>query len=107
MQAALHDARLAADAIDYINLHGTATPANDATEALAVAALFGSPVACSSTKGATGHALGAAGAIEAVICRARAASAVLSRAVPARGRSMRRCCPAIGCIPNARRCGTC
>src|SRR4030095_13026181 len=52
MQAALHDARLAADAVDYINLHGTATPANDATEALAVTALFGSPVACSSTKGA-------------------------------------------------------
>jgi len=67
MQAALDDARLAADTVDYINLHGTATPANDATEALAVTALFGRPVACSSTKGATGHALGAAGAIEAVI----------------------------------------
>ena len=58
---------LAPEAIDYINLHGTATPANDAAEALAVSAVFGRAVACSSTKGATGHALGAAGAIEAVI----------------------------------------
>ena len=67
MQAALRDAGLAPAAIDYINLHGTATPANDAAESLAVSAVFGRPVACSSTKGATGHALGAAGAIEAVI----------------------------------------
>ena len=67
MQAALQDAGLAPDAIDYINLHGTATPANDAAESLAVSAVFGRPVACSSTKGATGHTLGAAGAIEAVI----------------------------------------
>jgi 3-oxoacyl-[acyl-carrier-protein] synthase-1 len=67
MRAALDDAGLAPDAIDYINLHGTATPANDAAESLAVSAVFGRPVACSSTKGATGHALGAAGAIEAVV----------------------------------------
>ncbi len=67
MQAALQDAGLAPTAIDYINLHGTATPANDAAESLAVSAVFGRPVACSSTKGATGHTLGAAGAIEAVI----------------------------------------
>ena len=67
MRAALQDAQLAPDAIDYINLHGTATPANDAAESLAVARVFGRAVACSSTKGATGHALGAAGAIEAVI----------------------------------------
>ena len=67
MQAALQDAGLAPAAIDYINLHGTATPANDAAESLAVSAVFGRPVACSSTKGATGHTLGAAGAIEAVI----------------------------------------
>jgi 3-oxoacyl-[acyl-carrier-protein] synthase I len=67
MQAALHDAGLAPDAIDYINLHGTATSANDAAESLAVSAVFGRAVACSSTKGATGHTLGAAGAIEAVI----------------------------------------
>lgn len=54
--------------VGYINLHGTATVANDAAEGKAVAGLFGDrKVACSSTKGATGHALGAAGALEAVI----------------------------------------
>ncbi|MEO7127452.1 MAG: beta-ketoacyl-[acyl-carrier-protein] synthase II, partial [Rhodoferax sp.] len=54
--------------IDYINLHGTATPGNDTAEGMAVAALFGdSATPCSSTKGATGHTLGAAGALEAVI----------------------------------------
>ena len=68
MEAALKSAGLAPDDIDYINLHGTATPANDAAEGTAVAALFGDRVPCSSTKGATGHTLGAAGAIEAVIC---------------------------------------
>ena len=68
MAAALHSAGLNADEIDYINLHGTATPANDAAEGKAVAALFGDRVPCSSTKGATGHTLGAAGAVEAVIC---------------------------------------
>ena len=68
MEAALRSAGLAAADIDYINLHGTATPANDAAEGKAVAALFGDQVPCSSTKGATGHTLGAAGAIEAVIC---------------------------------------
>jgi 3-oxoacyl-[acyl-carrier-protein] synthase-1 len=67
MRAALDDAGLAPDAIDYINLHGTATPANDAAESLAVSAVFGRPVACSSTKGATGHTMGAAGAVEAAI----------------------------------------
>jgi 3-oxoacyl-[acyl-carrier-protein] synthase-1 len=68
MEAALKSAGLAPDDIDYINLHGTSTPANDAAEGKAVAALFGDRVPCSSTKGATGHTLGAAGAIEAVIC---------------------------------------
>jgi len=68
MEAALHSAGLTADDIDYINLHGTSTPANDAAEGKAVAALFGDRVPCSSTKGATGHTLGAAGAVEAVIC---------------------------------------
>ncbi|MFN3495305.1 MAG: beta-ketoacyl-[acyl-carrier-protein] synthase family protein [Hydrogenophaga sp.] len=68
MSAALRAANLRADAIDYINLHGTATPANDAAEGMAVARLFGDRVPCSSTKGATGHTLGAAGAIEAVVC---------------------------------------
>ncbi len=68
MAAALKSAGLTADDIDYLNLHGTATPANDAAEGKAVAALFGERVPCSSTKGATGHTLGAAGAVEAVIC---------------------------------------
>lgn len=66
IEGALTSARLAATDIDYINLHGTATPSNDAAESLAVNALFsGTPA--SSTKGATGHTLGAAGALEAVI----------------------------------------
>jgi 3-oxoacyl-[acyl-carrier-protein] synthase-1 len=68
MRAALDDAGLAAEDIDYINLHGTGTPANDETEGRAVAAVFGGGVACSSTKGWTGHTLGACGAIEAAIC---------------------------------------
>ena len=68
MQAALAMAGLSAADIDYINLHGTATPSNDAAETKAVAALFGSGTPCSSTKGATGHTLGAAGGVEAVIC---------------------------------------
>ena len=68
MEGALRSAGLNAADIDYINLHGTATPANDAAEGKAVAALFGEHVPCSSTKGATGHTLGAAGAVEAVIC---------------------------------------
>ncbi|MFC5519477.1 beta-ketoacyl-[acyl-carrier-protein] synthase family protein [Polaromonas jejuensis] len=68
MQDALEMAGLGAADMDYINLHGTATPSNDAAEAKAVAALFGSATPCSSTKGATGHTLGAAGGLEAVIC---------------------------------------
>lgn len=66
MEQALADAGLTPADIDYINLHGTATPSNDAAEGKAVLALFGT-TPCSSTKGATGHTLGAAGAIEAVI----------------------------------------
>jgi 3-oxoacyl-[acyl-carrier-protein] synthase-1 len=68
MEAALRSAGLKPSDIDYVNLHGTATPANDAAEGKAVATLFSDRVACSSTKGVTGHTLGAAGAIEAVIC---------------------------------------
>jgi 3-oxoacyl-[acyl-carrier-protein] synthase-1 len=54
--------------LGYINLHGTATPANDAAEDAAVSSLFGVSVPCSSTKGWTGHTLGAAGIVEAAIC---------------------------------------
>src|SRR6185312_12744770 len=68
MRAALHAAAVSPQEIDYINLHGTGTPSNDSTESRAVAALFGPATPCSSTKAATGHALGAAGALEAVIC---------------------------------------
>ncbi len=68
MQQALDMAGIATDQVDYINLHGTATKSNDAAEGLAVAKLFGTKVACSSTKGHTGHALGAAGIVEVALC---------------------------------------
>jgi 3-oxoacyl-[acyl-carrier-protein] synthase-1 len=68
MQDALKMAGLKPAEIDYINLHGTATQSNDAAEGKAVAAVFGPATPCSSTKGATGHTLGAAGGVEAVIC---------------------------------------
>ena len=68
MQDALNMAGLKPADIDYINLHGTATQSNDAAEGKAVAAVFGPATPCSSTKGATGHTLGAAGGVEAVIC---------------------------------------
>jgi 3-oxoacyl-[acyl-carrier-protein] synthase-1 len=68
MQQALQSAGLRPTDIDYINLHGTATPSNDGAEAKGVIAVFGHDTPCSSTKGATGHTLGAAGAVEAVIC---------------------------------------
>jgi 3-oxoacyl-[acyl-carrier-protein] synthase-1 len=68
MQDALKMADLKPAEIDYINLHGTATQSNDAAEGKAVAAVFGAATPCSSTKGATGHTLGAAGGLEAVIC---------------------------------------
>jgi 3-oxoacyl-[acyl-carrier-protein] synthase-1 len=68
MQDALQTAGLQASEIDYINLHGTATQSNDAAEGKAVHSVFGSATPCSSTKGATGHTLGAAGGMEAVIC---------------------------------------
>jgi 3-oxoacyl-[acyl-carrier-protein] synthase I len=67
MQQALNMAKLTPQDIDYINLHGTATRSNDAAEGLAVSSLFGSATPCSSTKGHTGHALGAAGIIEAAL----------------------------------------
>jgi len=68
MQAALADAELPASAVDYINLHGTGTPSNDGAESKAVEGVLGTEVPCSSTKGYTGHTLGAAGALEIAIC---------------------------------------
>lgn len=67
MRQAVQRAGVAPQAIDYVNLHGTATPLNDAMESLAVAALCGPDVAVSSTKPLTGHTLAAAGAVEAAI----------------------------------------
>ncbi|MDR9500004.1 MAG: beta-ketoacyl-ACP synthase, partial [Hydrogenovibrio sp.] len=70
MQAALTRARLETEDIDYINLHGTGTPSNDLTEAKALRHLFGPSLpAHSSTKGFTGHTLGAAGIVEAIFCQ--------------------------------------
>jgi len=67
MRQALAQAGLAAEDVGYVNLHGTGTPGNDAAEARAVQAVFGRATPCSSTKGHTGHTLGAAGGVEASI----------------------------------------
>ena len=68
MQQALARAGLEPGAIDYVNAHGTATPANDRAEDRALVRLFGKRVPVSSTKGFTGHTLGAAGIVEAIVC---------------------------------------
>ncbi|QSI75846.1 beta-ketoacyl-[acyl-carrier-protein] synthase family protein [Niveibacterium microcysteis] len=67
MREALRRAGLAPENIDYVNVHGTATPHNDAMEAPAIARVLGTSVPVSSTKPLTGHTLGAAGAIEAAL----------------------------------------
>ena len=70
MQRALEDAGIKPEVVDYINAHGTATPANDRIETKAIKHLFGKRayrVPVSSTKSMTGHSLGAAGAIEGVV----------------------------------------
>ena len=70
MRRAMQDARLSPAEIDYINAHGTSTPANDLNETKAIKAVFGehaSKVNVSSTKSMTGHMLGAAGAVEFII----------------------------------------
>jgi len=66
MRQALAGAGIAPSDIGYVNLHGTATPANDAVEARALAQVFDQPVPAASTKGYTGHTLGAAGVVGAV-----------------------------------------
>jgi len=71
MRWALADAGLPAEAVEYINAHGTSTPANDAVETQAIKAVFGEAarrIPISSTKSMIGHAMGASGAIEAVAC---------------------------------------
>jgi 3-oxoacyl-[acyl-carrier-protein] synthase-1 len=67
MQQALAAADLTPADIDYVSLHGTGTPSNDAAEDRAVSSLFDAATPCSSTKGATGHLLGAAGVTEIII----------------------------------------
>ena len=68
MQNALKNANLQAEDIDYINAHGTGTLANDKSEIEAIKNIFGYTTCISSTKSITGHTLGAAGALEAIIC---------------------------------------
>jgi 3-oxoacyl-[acyl-carrier-protein] synthase-1 len=82
MQAALASAELDAEQIDYINLHGTGTPSNDRSESQAVTSVFGATTPCSSTKGATGHTLGAAGALEAVISALAIEHALMPGGIP-------------------------
>jgi 3-oxoacyl-[acyl-carrier-protein] synthase-1 len=67
MRAALTCAELDASAVDYVNLHGTGTQANDSAESRGMCTVFGESLPCSSTKGWTGHTLGAAGIVEAAI----------------------------------------
>jgi 3-oxoacyl-[acyl-carrier-protein] synthase-1 len=67
MRQALDSAGLEPSDVDYVNLHGTATKTNDASEDRAVVEVFGRNTPCSSTKGSTGHLLGAAGITEAII----------------------------------------
>lgn len=68
MRQALRRSQLGAGEVDFIKLHGTATPANDSAEAAAVASVFGPSVRAASLKGLIGHTLGAAGAVETVMC---------------------------------------
>jgi 3-oxoacyl-[acyl-carrier-protein] synthase I len=68
MRSALADAGIAPAEVDYLNLHGTATPLNDAMEAKAVHQVFGAELAVSASKGMTGHTLGAAAALELGFC---------------------------------------
>jgi 3-oxoacyl-[acyl-carrier-protein] synthase-1 len=91
MLGALNMAGLQPSDIDYINLHGTATQTNDASESKAVQHVFGSRTPCSSTKGATGHTLGAAGSVEAVIC-----ALVLRHGLLPAGLNTRQLDPALG-----------
>lgn len=82
MRTALCQAGIGAKDVDYLNLHGTATPQNDAAEAQAVHAVFGSNLPCSSTKPLTGHTLGAAGATEAGLCWLALSAANPQRVLP-------------------------
>jgi len=81
MKACLADAGLNIEDVDYINAHGTSTPLNDKMETAAIKSVFGDHVkklAVSSTKGVTGHMLGAAGAVELIAC----AKAIENKVLP-------------------------
>lgn len=94
MQNALADAGLGAEAISYINLHGTGTPDNDRAEAKAIRRLFVTPPPLSSIKGASGHSLAAAGAIEAIV----SAIAVAKGLMPA-NTGLKQVDPGLGVAP--------
>lgn len=90
MLAAIADAGCGADGIDYVNLHGTGTQANDSMEMKAVRRVFGEdlrsgdaarPLVVESTKSMTGHCLGAAGAVEAAICWEKIRSGAVRRSI--------------------------
>jgi 3-oxoacyl-[acyl-carrier-protein] synthase II len=71
MKMAMHNGRLRSEDVSYINAHGTSTPQGDVCETQAIKTVFGErakKIAVSSTKGATGHMLGAAGAVEMTVC---------------------------------------
>lgn len=79
---ALNDAQIEAGEIDYVQLHGTGTPQNDATESAVILRLFGASVPCSSSKGQIGHTLGAAGAMGIAHCWLSARSGNKARYLP-------------------------
>lgn len=99
MAAALADAGLSPEDVDYINAHGTSTPANDAGEAAAIRAVLGEHaerIPISSTKSMTGHLIGAAGALEAVV----AALAVRTSLVPPTINCHRPIDPGLNFVPH-------
>lgn len=94
IRRALANAGLDAARVDYVNLHGTGTPDNDAAEAHAMRAVFPDGVPLSSTKGATGHTLAAAGALEAALC-----IGTLQRGTIPPNVGLRELDPALGLVP--------
>ncbi len=103
MRAALADAALAADRVDYVNAHGTGTRLNDRSETAALAQVFGARLAAlpvSSSKGCFGHTLGAGGALEALACVFALRDGVLPPTANFREADAE--C-AVDCVPNAAR----
>ncbi len=97
MRGALAAAELMPSDVGYVKLHGTATPANDVAECRAVAEVFGATTPVSSLKGAVGHTLGAAGAVETAMCLLALEHGVIPGCV-----GLRRVDPAIACsVPDA------